>query len=132
MRELSEHEYEQAKRPIRELQLLNGSRPYTSQEWRLLTQTAQDKRADFRLRVRALTALWQTPDPSQQQEVVKLAAALLNDRQSIVRAYAANALAVLRAKQHLPRVERLATGDHDPIVREAAAAALARFASKRS
>jgi HEAT repeat protein len=128
MRELTEHEYQQAVRPIRELQLLHGSRPYTPQEWQLLTQTARDKHADFRLRARALTALWQTPDARQQQEVIPLAAALLRDRNPLVRAYAANALAVLRAKQYQPQVERLAENDPDSIVREAAKVAVERFA----
>lgn len=127
MKELTEYEYEQLKRPIRDLQLLEGSRPYTPQEWRLLTRTAQDERTDFRLRVRAITALWQTPDPRQQREVVKLAAALLDDREPTVRAYAANALAVFKAKEHLPHVERMAVSDPDPIVRRAAKAALKRF-----
>jgi hypothetical protein len=128
MRELTEHEYQQAVRPIRELQLLRGSRPYTPQEWQLLTRTARDKHADFRLRARALTALWQTPDPRQQQEVVSLAAVLLRDRHPAVRAYAANALAVLKAKQHQSQVERLAANDPEPVVREAAKAAVERFA----
>lgn len=127
MIQLTEREYEQALRPIRELQLLRGSRPYTRQEWQLLTQTARDRHADFRLRARALTALWQMPDPRQRQAVVTLAAALLDDTVSLVRAYAANALAVLKAKQYLPRVERLAAHDPDPIVREAARVAVERF-----
>ncbi|MCS7300638.1 MAG: HEAT repeat domain-containing protein [Fimbriimonadales bacterium] len=126
---LNEREYQRAVRPIRELQLLRGSRAFAPQEWRLLTQTARDGRADFRLRVRALTALWQTPESRQQQEAATLAAALLDDPQSTVRAYAAYAIAALRAEQYLPRVERLAASDPDPTVREVAKTALARFAS---
>lgn len=125
--QLTESQYEQAKRPIRELQLLNGSRPYTPQEWQLLTRTAQDERADLRLRVRAITALWQTPDVSQQREVVQLAADLLDDREPLVRAYAANALARLKAKQYLPQLERLAVSDPYPSVRESARTAIVRL-----
>lgn len=125
--QLTESQYEQAKRPIRELQLLNGSRPYTPQEWQLLTRTAQDERADLRLRVRAITALWQTPDVSQQREVVQLAADLLDDREPLVRAYAANALARLKAKQYLPQLERLAVSDPYPSVRKSARTAIVRL-----
>lgn len=128
MRELNEWDYQQAVRPIRELQQLGGSRAFTAQEWRLLVRTARNRRADFRLRVRALTALWQTPDVHQQREVVLLAASLLGDPQSTVRAYAAHALAALQARQYLPRVEQLATSDPDSTVREVAKAAIARFA----
>lgn len=127
MRELNEREYEKAERPIRDLQRLRGSRAFTQQEWRLLTQTARDKRADFRLRARALTALWQTPDPTQQREVVRLANELLNDPEPLARAYAANALAVLQARQHLSQVERLAANDPDPNVRRVAQAAATRL-----
>lgn len=68
MRWLNDCEYEQAVRPIRELQQVRGGRAFTPQEWRLLTQTARNRRADSRLRARALTALWQTPDLSQQRD----------------------------------------------------------------
>ncbi|RMH10778.1 MAG: hypothetical protein D6697_00215 [Armatimonadetes bacterium] len=125
-RKLNEREYEKAERPIRDLQRLRGSRAFTQQEWRLLTQTARDKRADFRLRARALTALWQTPDPTQRREVVRLANELLNDPEPLARAYATNALAVLQARQHLPQVERLAANDPDPNVRRVAQAAKVR------
>ncbi|MCX7924483.1 MAG: HEAT repeat domain-containing protein [Fimbriimonadales bacterium] len=127
MRELDERAYQQAVCPIRELQLLHGSRTYTRQEWRLLTQTARDKRADIRLRARALTALWQTPDPVQQREAVAVTAALLSDPEPLVRAYATHALAELGAKQHLAHVQQLASNDPDPNVRMVASAAATRL-----
>lgn len=127
MRDLNEREYEQAVRPLRDLQQLRGSRAFTQQEWWLLTQTARDRRADPRLRARALTALWQTPDPTQRREAVRLAIELLNDPEPMARAYAANALAALQARQHLSQVERLAANDPDHNVRRVAHAAAERL-----
>lgn len=127
MKTLNDREYEQAVRPIKELQQVRGSRAFNSQEWRLLTQTARDRRADPRLRARALTALWQTPDLSQQRDVVALAIELLNDSEPLVRAYAANALAALQARQYRAQIERLAKNDPDPNVRQVAQAAVERL-----
>lgn len=127
MRTLNEREYEQAVRPIKELQQVRGSRAFTPQEWRLLTQTARDRHADPRLRARALTALWQTPDPNQRREVLTLATELLNDPEPLARAYAVNALAVLQARQHRAQIERLAANDPDPNVRQVAQAAVERL-----
>lgn len=94
---------------------------------KLLTKTAQDKDADFRLRTRALSALWLSKHPAQRQETITIAVSLLDDPDALVRAYAANALGVLQAQQYRQRLETLAVKDADPNVRKIAAIAITRM-----
>lgn len=93
MRELSEPEYGCLKAPIRALQTLRGSRSFTDTEMALLTKTARNRSEDFRLRVRALSALWHAKDPHQKDIAIGVARNLLCDT---VRQVAARALAQLR------------------------------------
>jgi HEAT repeat protein len=122
----SEQAYEQAKRPIRALQAIRGARPFSRDELNLLLRTARDRSADFRLRARALTALWFSKQPSQQRAAVRVAAELLQDAHPTVRAYAVRALRELGALElYRQQVERLAHEDPDPLVHTVAAGLLA-------
>lgn len=131
MKELTEREYERAVQPIKNLQQVHGSRPFTGQEMKLLTETARDHQADFRLRTRALSALWLSKEPTQRRETIAIAESLLDDPDATVRAYAANALGVLEAHQYRNRLEALAQKDPDPNVRKVATIALSRLAQSQ-
>lgn len=127
MRELSEQEYERLKAPIRALQTLRGSRPFTDTEMALLTKTARNCSEDFRLRVRALSALWHAKDPHQKDIAIGVARDLLRDNHPTVRAYAAHALGVLNDSRWRSELQAVAQSDSDLTVRQVAARALARL-----
>ncbi len=115
---LPEADYMAKREMLRPLQELKGARPFTPEEMELLRQSVRDM-SDFRLRCRALTALWHARQPQQRKEAIELAIERLRDPEWVVRTYALRALAELRAKEAIPSVLPL-LNDPNSEVRERA------------
>jgi HEAT repeat protein len=112
---------------IRPLQQLKGKRPFTEEEMKLLRQFTQDP--DFRIRVRALSALSYTPDPKQREEAIQIAIKSLNDPWSSVRDRALRLLARQNAKEAVPYIIPLLK-DPNEYVRERAKKTLEQLGYK--